>query len=271
MGLDSLLIRLKRDVSPVSDVQPNIHAGYSRYGTETAGVSGVSDPALIGAADTSDTAAKNHPYQPEPAWNKACTADTSETCKKINAEPGFSAATQKVATLDPTPAPEKVQAMPPADSASGAVIDIGTVRPPVLTPAMLAASLALDAQIQADGQFDNGDVNPDRWCYPDSTAMNGAELDLLAARLARFTDKGVSQGDAESLADKLVIRDRDSDDRALCLECRHMAGYGRASWRCGNWQAAGVAISQRDSQLPGDLVFQLQRCPGFAPPQRTAP
>jgi len=151
------------------------------------------------------------------------------------------------------------------------LIDIGTARPPGLTPAMLAASLALDAQNHADGQCDNGDVNPDRWCYPDSTAMNGAELDLLAARLARFTDKGVSQGDAESLADKLVIRDRDSDDRALCLECRHMAGYGPASWRCGNWQAAGVAISQRASQLPGDLVFQLQRCPGFAPPQRTAP
>jgi len=157
---------------------------------------------------------------------------------------------------------------PPAD---GVLIDIGTARPPGLTPALLAASLALDAQIQADGQFDNGDVNPDRWCWPHSTAMNGAELDLLAARLARFTDKGVSQGDAESLADKLVIRDRDSDDRALCLECRHMAGYGPASWRCGNWQAAGVAISQRASQLPGDLVFQLQRCPGFAPPQRTAP
>ena len=172
---------------------------------------------------------------------------------------------------DPTPT-TKVQAdlspigdtkglpTPPAD---GVLIDIGTARPPGLTPALLAASLALDAQIQADGQFDNGDVNPDRWCWPHSTAMNGAELDLLAARLARFTDKGVSQGDAEALADKLVIRDRDSDDRALCLECRHMAGYGRASWRCGNWQAAGIAISQRDSQLAADLVFKLQRCAGL--------
>ena len=96
-----------------------------------------------------------------------------------------------------------------------------------------------------------------------ATAMPDKSADLYAARLARFTDKGVTQIDAESLADRLVIRDRDTDDRALCLECRHLAGYGRASWRCGNWQAAGVAISQRDSQLPADLVLQLQRCAGL--------
>jgi len=268
MGLDTLLIRLKRDVSPVSDVQPNIHAGLRRYGTETAGVSGVSDPALIGAADTSDTAAKNHPYQPEPAWNKACTADTSETCKKINAEPGFSAATQKVATLDPTPAPAKVQAMPPADSASGALIDIGTVRPPGLTPALLAASLALDAHIHADGPLPG---NPDRWCYPDSTAMTGSEIDTFTARLSRFTDKGVTQGDAQALADRLVQRDRDSDDRRLCLECLHLAGYGASSWRCGNWKAAGIAVTPRSTQLAAGLVFQLQRCPGFAPSSQRTP
>jgi len=260
MGLDSLLIRLKRDVSPVSDVQPNSHAGLRRYGTETAGVSGVSNPALIGAADTSDTAAKNHPYQPEPAWNKACTADTSETCKKINAEPGFSAATQKVATLDPTPAPAKAQATPPADSASGALIDIGTIRPPGLTPALLAASLALDAQIHAAGALPG---NPDADCWPNSTAMNGAEIDTFTARLARFTAKGLPY--AESTADRLVTRDRESDDRRLCTECLHLAGYGASSWRCGNWQAAGIAINPRSTQLPADLVQQLQRCPGFAP------
>jgi len=146
---------------------------------------------------------------------------------------------------------------PPAD---GVLIDIGTARPPGLTPALLAASLALDAQIHADGPLPG---NPDRWCYPDSTAMTGSEIDTFTARLSRFTDKGVIQSDAESLADKLVKRDRDSDDRRLCLECTHLGGYGRASWRCGNWQAAGVAISQRDSQLAADLVFKLQRCAGL--------
>lgn len=105
--------------------------------------------------------------------------------------------------------------------------------------------------------------DPDRWCWPHSTAMTGREIDLFTARLARFTDKGVIHGEAESLADKLVIRDRETDDRRLCLECTHLHGYGATSWRCGNWQAAKVAHRARDAQLPADLVLNLQRCDGL--------
>ena len=59
------------------------------------------------------------------------------------------------------------------------------------------------------------------------------------------------------LADGLVIRDREGDDRRLCLECTHLQGYGR--WHCGNWQAAEVA----QQGLARDLVLMLQRCGGF--------
>ena len=142
------------------------------------------------------------------------------------------------------------------------LIDIGTVRPPGLSPLLLAASLALDASISAAGTLPGND--PDADCWPDSTAMTGAEIDLFTARLHRFTDKGLTRTDGEALADKLVIRDRETDDRRSCLECRHLSGYGHTSWRCGNWQAAGVAIRPRDTQLPADLVLQLQRCDGFA-------
>lgn len=101
----------------------------------------------------------------------------------------------------------------------------------------------------------------DQWCWPYSTAMTGAEIGTFAARLSRFTDKGLPLDDGEALADRLVIRDRESDDRHLCLECLHLAGYG--SWRCRNWQRAGIAIQSRDAQLPGELVRKLQRCDGF--------
>ena len=93
--------------------------------------------------------------------------------------------------------------------------------------------------------------------------MTDREIDTFTARLARFTDKGASTDVGEALADKLVIRDRESDDRRLCLECLHLAGHGATSWRCGNWQASRVAIRAGDSQLHGDLVCQLQRCGGF--------
>lgn len=100
--------------------------------------------------------------------------------------------------------------------------------------------------------------DPDRWCWPHSAAMNGNELDTFARRLEVFTLKGLALADAEALADKLVLRDREDSDLATCLECRHLS---RAR-RCGQWQRAGVA---RDALavLPADLVTSLQRCPTF--------
>ena len=89
--------------------------------------------------------------------------------------------------------------------------------------------------------------------------MNTAEIDRFAARLARFTDHGVILEDAERMADRLVIRDRERDDRAVCLECTYLHRAGR----CGNWQHAGVAVQARDAQLAGDFVTLLQRCDGF--------
>ena len=103
----------------------------------------------------------------------------------------------------------------------------------------------------------------DRWCWPNSSAMNSAEIDTFALRLARFTDKGLSLEDAEALADKLMARDRDLDDRRICMECRHLSDFGHGSWRCGNWKAARVAIHSRDAYLAADLVVQLERCDGF--------
>lgn len=102
--------------------------------------------------------------------------------------------------------------------------------------------------------------DPDSWCWPHSPAMNSAEIGIFMARLARFTGKGATQAAAESLADRLVIRDREQDDRVLCLECSHLQRSGR----CGNWQRAGVAIHARDAQLAPEFLQLLQRCDGFA-------
>lgn len=104
-------------------------------------------------------------------------------------------------------------------------------------------------------------TDPDRWCWPHSEAMNTVEIDTFTARLSRFTDKGLTLADAEREADRLAIRDRENDNRRLCLECAHLHGAGR--WRCGNWHRAAVATQLRDAQLSGALVLTLQRCPGF--------
>lgn len=105
--------------------------------------------------------------------------------------------------------------------------------------------------------------NPDRWCWPHSEVMNTGEIETFTARLARFTGKGLSLDDGEALADKLVQRDRESDDRRLCLECFHLSGQNGKAWDCRNWQVAKVASRARDAQLSAGLVCQLQRCDGF--------
>jgi len=98
----------------------------------------------------------------------------------------------------------------------------------------------------------------DRWCWPNSPMWNQREIDTFLTRQARLTDKGISLDDADAFGEKLVQRDRENDDRVLCLECRHLNGYGRR-WRCGNWKRADMP----PETLAHDFVTQLQRCPGF--------
>jgi hypothetical protein len=97
-------------------------------------------------------------------------------------------------------------------------------------------------------------LDPDRDCWPVSDAMTGAEIDRFTARLARFTDQGLTLPEAEAVADQLVIRDREGDDRRLCLECAHLSGQ-----RCGAWQRAAVG----GPVLPTSLLALPQRCAAF--------
>ena len=68
MALKLWLASLKADVSNVSGVQAPIHAGFGRYVTETADVSGVSGRGGMMASDTADTAVEKQTYQAKPAW-----------------------------------------------------------------------------------------------------------------------------------------------------------------------------------------------------------
>jgi len=100
---------------------------------------------------------------------------------------------------------------------------------------------------------------PDRWAWPHSAAMTTAEIAALGARVGRFAGLGVPARQAERLADRLVLRDREKEGRALCLECIHY----RAGGRCVNAKRAGLAdVSQ--TALPAYLAATLQRCDGFA-------
>ena len=84
--------------------------------------------------------------------------------------------------------------------------------------------------------------------------MTGAEIDRMVSRVERFVARGVDLIDATVLADRLVIRDRDGDDRRLCLECDHLRPEGR----CGVRTVADVPGGRLIDVLP-----ILQRCNQF--------
>ncbi len=82
-----------------------------------------------------------------------------------------------------------------------------------------------------------------------------AEIDAFTAREARFTRMG-RMADAEHLAERLALRDRQHDDRRLCLECAALADNRRCM------VAARGRLAGADRRLE-PVPTILQRCPGF--------
>ena len=106
--------------------------------------------------------------------------------------------------------------------------------------------------------------DPERWCWPNSSAMTEAEIEAFNVRLLLFTSKGLSLACGQALAMRLIERDRELDDRRVCLECTHLS----QGWRCKNWFVASGGCNSRRASLAEKLVLQLQRCNGFNEPVR---
>ena len=147
------------------------------------------------------------------------------------------------------------------DDASPWRVSVAPGTPPDALARLRAASSELDRK-----QASIPTRPPDAWCWPHSAVTNGAETDTFNARVKRFTDRGLLQADAEAVADELIQRDREGDDRRVCLECASLRQAG--GWRCGNWKQAEFATRVRDALLPSALVQLLQRCPGFTDQDR---
>lgn len=90
-------------------------------------------------------------------------------------------------------------------------------------------------------------------------AWSGEQIASFETRREAIQRRGFSSDNAEDLAERLHLRDVQGDDRALCLECRHLRGTTATGRRCGNHR-----IAEAPRNLPGDLVTLLQRCPAFS-------
>lgn len=94
-------------------------------------------------------------------------------------------------------------------------------------------------------------ANADR-CH--SPAWDDTEIATFVARHTRLLALGFSDGDADDLAERLVLRDRDGDTRRLCVECCNFRGG-----LCRQPKLAGVSAEV------GQMAFVSQRCSAFGP------
>ena len=89
-------------------------------------------------------------------------------------------------------------------------------------------------------------------------AMTAREIDRFQARVRLFTQRGWAIECAERVADHLVLRDRDGDERRLCIECASLQGDGG----CFEARRGRVPGAARRGFEP--MTATLTRCPVFA-------
>jgi hypothetical protein len=82
-----------------------------------------------------------------------------------------------------------------------------------------------------------------------------ADIARFLARRHRLMRWGWAEPEAEALAERLVLRDRERDPRVACADCTHYR-----PGRCSNHRRAGLL----SAEVGRDLAGRLQRCPGFA-------
>ena len=87
-----------------------------------------------------------------------------------------------------------------------------------------------------------------------AVAWTDADISAFLDRRARLLRWGWAEPDAEKLAERLVKRDREHDERVSCTDCNHYR-----PGRCGNHRRAGLNVAD----VGRDLAAMLQRCPGF--------
>lgn len=99
-------------------------------------------------------------------------------------------------------------------------------------------------------------LEPDRHCWPNSAAMNTREIERFTQRVEWFILRNVNPVKAEKLADMLVRRDREGDDRRLCLECAGLDSKGRCT-------PAQLGRIEGVAGLLEPVPHILHRCEGF--------
>ena len=99
-------------------------------------------------------------------------------------------------------------------------------------------------------------MTPDQGDECHACGWDDSEIETFMDRATRFALIG--RADAEHLAERLTLRDRESDDRCLCLECGELLSIGRCA------AALRGEIPGADRRL-APVQNILMRCSAFKP------
>lgn len=135
-------------------------------------------------------------------------------------------------------------------TANGGLINVVPVIAvmPVTTPVMVAMP------VNVDRGRGNPYMTPEQGDDCHACGWDDAEIALFMARSARFAQIG--RRDAERLAERLTLRDRQADDRRMCIESREL----ELSGRCAAARRGAVPGADRKME-PVQTI--LMRCPSF--------
>lgn len=83
-----------------------------------------------------------------------------------------------------------------------------------------------------------------------------ADLRRFPIRAALFRRRGLTEREAEDLAERLTLRDQERDDRRVCLECSHLQHDGGCFAAAQGWL-------RNTSRKHQPVLALLQRCESF--------
>ncbi len=188
----------------------------------------------------------------------------SNLLKKGSLQAFATATVATVATLDPRT---------PLTVATVATVAVATLRKQAANDSKAVATDAVSAKperlssvlaVPSPAVLEEHDSSialtedPDLWCWPHSSAMNCVEIDRFTGRVLRLQNLGVDLLKAEGLAETLLKRDREADDRRMCAECSNLVGR-----QCRNPQGAELGLPSHRTADVSPIRFMLQRCAGF--------
>ena len=94
-------------------------------------------------------------------------------------------------------------------------------------------------------------------------AWDGDEIDRTGGRVHLFLRRGIGANDADDLAERLSLRDREGDDQRIRIECSQLSDKGRClAAATGRLAGADARLEPVQAILHGCDAFEL--CKGLA-------